>query len=386
MSPASRKRSSAFEDFPVSDPGHPGEGVTPPPKLTLPSKEEIPQVERIERLKPSQMLPDRFQPRHLLPNPLRKAFFSGQVDCYQAGAKWLALARGERGYQAEVDRLLAMGESFEDHGQIKAITGTWLSTPDGRYIFLIETGERRFWAACLHTVAGHIEEEPLLRVEVVAHPTRQRQVLENRHAETPSAVSQACEISALILSGLGTTPESENMEEYDYFRLARSQRMPAGLWEKITPIMQLSRPRMVQLLNILQMPNPLLELADRYRLPERVLREVLNLPPAQWEKALLLSIQNSLTSDEVAEMGEEDLHKKAATTTPPAKSSAQGPVRLATSGLRRFSNTLNRLDEINRAQSLDEIADELVVSGQAENVLNLLDELNRLVRARLHRR
>jgi len=124
MSPASRKRSSAFEDFPVSDPGHPGEGVTPPPKLTLPSKEEIPQVERIERLKPSQMLPDRFQPRHLLPNPLRKAFFSGQVDCYQAGAKWLALARGERGYQAEVDRLLAMGESFEDHGQIKAITGT----------------------------------------------------------------------------------------------------------------------------------------------------------------------------------------------------------------------------------------------------------------------
>ena len=136
MSPGSRKRSSAFEDFPVGDPMHPtqGDAAASQPKISLPSKEELPEVERIERLKPSQMLPDRFQPRHLLPHPLRNAFFSGQIDCYQAAAKWLTLARGERGYQAEIDRLLAMGESFEDHGQIKAITGAWVSTSDGRYI------------------------------------------------------------------------------------------------------------------------------------------------------------------------------------------------------------------------------------------------------------
>ena len=110
--------------------------------------------------------------------------------------------------------------------------------------------------------------------------------------------------------------------------------MPAGLWEKITPIMQLSRPRMVQLLNILQMPTPLLELADRYHLPERVLREVLNLPPGQWEKALLLSIHNSLTADEVAEMGEEDLQKKAVKVSltrkkRPTRPGAPGYQRLA---------------------------------------------------------
>ena len=34
---------------------------------------EAAQVERIERLKPSQMLPDRFQPRRLLPTALRDA-------------------------------------------------------------------------------------------------------------------------------------------------------------------------------------------------------------------------------------------------------------------------------------------------------------------------
>ena len=215
MSPGSRKRSSAFEDFPVGDPGRPAQGEASQPKIPLPLKEELPEVERIERLKPSQMLPDRFQPRHLLPHPLRGAFFSGQIDCYQTAAKWLAMARGERGYQAEVDRLLAMGESFQDHGQIKAITGAWVSTSDGRYIFLIETGERRFWAACLRTAGGHIDEEPLLRVEVVAHPTRQRQVLENRHAEPPSAVGQACEIAALILAEMDIQPEAGLTDEFD---------------------------------------------------------------------------------------------------------------------------------------------------------------------------
>ena len=382
MSPGSRKRSSAFDDFPVSHPGDSLQGQAPQAKIPLPPKEELPEVERIERLKPSQMLPDRFQPRHLLPHTLRNAFFSGQIDCYQAAAKWLALARGERGYQAEIDRLLAMGASFEDHGQIKAITGTWISTSDGRYIFLIETGERRFWAACLRTVAGHSQEEPQLRVEVVSHPTRQRQVLENRHAEAPSAVGQACEIAALILAELDIQPDPGLTDEFVYFRRAQAQRMPEGLWERVTPIMQLTRPRMVQLLNVLKLPSPLLELADRYRLPERVLRPILATPQEQRERMLRLSIRNNLTSDEV-----EELSRPAEETARPHQASAGAvqPGRIAVSGLRRFANALSGLDEFSRAQALDEIADELVGRRQANDLMALLDELSRLVQVRLQR-
>jgi len=62
----SRKRSNAFEDFPVEPEvaDAPVETVSPLVRRT-PQAEE-PQVERIERLRPSQMLPDRFQPRRLL--------------------------------------------------------------------------------------------------------------------------------------------------------------------------------------------------------------------------------------------------------------------------------------------------------------------------------
>ncbi|MEM5774367.1 MAG: hypothetical protein AAGU05_05140, partial [Anaerolineaceae bacterium] len=293
-----RTRHSAFDDFPVEDATtdilQKSTAEPAPSKLRLSGTETpLPQVERIERLKPTQMMPDRFQPRRLLPFALRESFFNGELDCYQTAERWLALAKQDNAYRLEVDRLLNMGDSFDEHGQIKPVTGSWVSTSDGRYFFQIETGERRFWAACLTRMSRQAPEEPLLRVEVVSHPTRQRQVLENRHAEPPSAVGQACEIASLILSEMSITPPANVRDEFDYFRGARSQRMPSGLWEKIMPVMQLTRPRMVQLLNILQMPTYLLELADRYRLPERVLREVLSLPPDQWERMIYLSIQNN---------------------------------------------------------------------------------------------
>jgi hypothetical protein len=385
MAPPKRKRFSAFDDFPASD------AQTAPPEVEKPAlavpvtpAAQVPaQITRIETLKPSQMMPDRFQPRRLLPVSLRPAFFSGELDCYQAASEWLTLARHDSGYRAEVERLLSMGESFDAHGQIKPITGAWVPATNGGYIFLIETGERRFWAACLRAVESKLKEEPLLRVEAVERPTRQRQVLENRHAEPPSAVGQACEIAALILSEMNIQPDPGLTDEYEYFRAARAQRMPVGLWDRITPIMQLTRPRMVQLLNILQFPTPLLELADRYRLPERVLREILSLPQNQWERILKTSIQNSLTSEEVVELTGGVPETPARKKRSPA---AVEPGRVALSGLRRFANALVELDEVSQLQALDEVADMLVVTEQAEGMINILHELARLVQARLDRR
>lgn len=376
MANSPRKRFNAFDDFPAETPAQPAAPAKPV------RAQQASQMERIERLKPSQMLPDRFQPRRLLPAALREAFFSGQIDCYQAAAQWLDLTSSDLGYRAEVQRLLAIGVSFEEHGQIKPITGAWVPASDGRFLFLIETGERRFWAACLQSALLRSKEEPLLRVEVIARPTRQRQVLENRHAEPPSAVGQACEVAALILAELGIDPPAAARDEYDYFRQARAQRMPAGLWDKLIPVMQLTRPRMVQLLNILQLPTPLLETADRYRLPERVLREVLSLPRNQWDAMLRSAAQNNLTSEEVVEI--------AARTAQGEKNSRPAfhpdPARSAASSLRRFAATLAELDEFGQARALDDIADSLVVTNQAEGIMNLLSELSVLVSARLARK
>jgi hypothetical protein len=385
MAPPKRKRFSAFDDFPASDAqtSPPEIASTSLPPAAAPLTPAPPQVQRIETLKPSQMMPDRFQPRRLLPVILRPAFFAGEMDCYQAASEWLTLAKQDGGYRAEVERLLSMGESFDAHGQIKPITGSWVPASDGSYMFLIETGERRFWAACLRSVEEGRKTEPLLRVEAVERPTRQRQVLENRHAEPPSAVGQACEIASLILSEMNIQPQAGTADEFDYFRTARTQRMPVGLWDRIMPIMQLTRPRMVQLLNILQFPTPLLELADRYRLPERVLREILSLPQNQWERILKTSIHNSLTSEEVIELTGGIPETPAKKKRSPA---AVEPGRVALSGLRRFANALVELDDASQQQALDEVADMLIVTEQAEGMINILHELARLIETRLSRR
>ena len=132
-----RKRSNAFEDFPVEPDSETAPVETVSPLVRRASQAEELQVERIERLTPSQMLPDRFQPRRLLPPYLRQPFFSGEIDCYKAASEWLELAKSDFGARGEVDRLLQMGSSFEDHGQIKPITGSWVPARDGQFIFQI---------------------------------------------------------------------------------------------------------------------------------------------------------------------------------------------------------------------------------------------------------
>lgn len=377
MAPGKKKRFSAFEDFPSEE-----KNTTPLKNINLPEEQVSLPVERIERLRPGEMMPDRFQPRRLLPTQIRAPFFNLEIDCYQAAAEWLKFSQQDSGVKAEIDKLLALGGSFDEHGQIKPITGSWTNDNQGNFVFLIETGERRFWAACLQHVLQKYETEPLLRVEVVEKPTRQRQVIENRHAEAPSAVEQACEVAALILAELNIKPEPSMNDDYDFFRQARAQRMPAGLWDRIIPIMQLTRPRMVQLLNILQLSSHSLDLSDRFRLPERVLREILNQPAKEWDSLVRHSIQNNLTSDDIVDQITEKLAANKGKTIQKEETT---PEKYAQRSLNRFARVFRKLEPIEQSEILDHLADTLIVNRRAEYTLELLDELTALIRARLSR-
>lgn len=365
---ARRKRSSAFEDFPLEE-----EPIKKPISEYV-HDTDLSKVERIQRLVPSKMMPDRFQPRRLLPFSLRDDFYRGNTSCYEAAAQWIKLAEKDQGIAEEVERLLQMGETLEVHGQIKPITGSWVMNADGVYHFLIETGERRFWAACLKFVKNKENEEPWLRIEEVKQPTRQRQVLENRHSEPPSAVEQACEIAALILAEKGIQPDLNLTDDYDYFRQARERRMPTGLWERIVPIMQLTRPRMVQLLNILQLPAGLLERADQYRLPERVLREILAQPPDLWDALIEKAISGSLTTEQIAQITRET-ESVTAVTLSPVNNLSPNLGRQGSRYLTRLVNLFAGLSDAEQGILIQEIADSVLITGSAEHMVQLLKTL-----------
>jgi hypothetical protein len=270
-----------------------------------------------------------------------------------------------------------MGGSFEQQGQIKPITGTWIPSTSGGYVFMIETGERRFWAACLLRVKAKAKNEPELRVEVVSTPTRTRQVIENRHAQSPSAVGQACEVAALMLEEMNIEPDPALEDEYEYFKQALAKRAPRGLWSKLEPVMQHSTRRMQQLLAILQLPPNLLEIADRNRVPERVLREILALPSESWESAMKRAVREHLTSEEVSqiEVRTAKSHKQ--------DDARRAPARIAFSGLRRFVRATLNVDEDERVLLLDEVANEAVVQGFAETLLPILRGLESRISTRL---
>ena len=238
---------------------------------------------RVTRVPVSQILPDPYQPRPLLPPEIKQDFFTGQLNCFEAARAWLALAEQEPAEAERVQALLHMGATFTEHGQIKPVTGYW-DAQSRR--FVLETGERRFWAAVLQAVQQESAAEPQLEALVVEQPSRARQVLENITAEPPSAVMRAREIAALVLEQMGVLPETGESDFAYYRRAAQIKRLPSPVVRHVEDLLGMSRRYIRYYLQILHLPDHLLLLADRYRLSEGALREVLKGAPETWEEGI----------------------------------------------------------------------------------------------------
>ncbi len=264
---------------------------------------------RVTRVPVSQILPDPYQPRPLLPPEIKQAFFAGELNCFEAARAWMALAEKEPAEAERVQALLHMGATFSEHGQIKPVTGYW-DAQSRR--FILETGERRFWAAVLQAVQTEAAEEPQLEALVVERPSRARQVLENITAEPPSAVMRAREIAALVLEQMGVLPETGESDFAYYRRAAEIRRLPSPVVQHVQDVLGMSRRYVRYYLQILRLPDDLLLLADRYRLSEGALREVLKGAPETWEAGIAALIAGLNAS------GEAD-HAAAKPPTPKAK-------------------------------------------------------------------
>jgi hypothetical protein len=180
-----------------------------------------------------------------------------------------------------------------------------------------------------------------------------------------------------MLEEMNIEPDPALEDEYEYFKQALAKRAPRGMWSKLEPVMQHSTRRMQQLLAILQLPPNLLEIADRNRVPERVLREILALPTESWESAMNRAVRERLTSEEVAqiEVRTAKSHKQ--------DDARRAPARIAFSGLRRFVRATLNVDEGERVLLLDEVANEAVVQGFAETLLPILRGLESRISTRL---
>ncbi len=346
---------------------------------------------RIVSVPLGQILPDRFQPRPILPLDLKEAFYAGDADWRETARVWLARGDADPGVQSRVNTLLELGGTFGDHGQIKPVTGVWEEVR-GEIRFRLETGERRFWARALSAVEKGAEEEPHLECREIdtQRRSRERQVVENIHAESPTAVARAREIAALILSKLNLPQELSLEEEpipgeHEYYRsvldlegVIGSKKMPAGVWDEVGEVMGLSRTAMSRHLNILELPNDLQYLADLHGVNERVLREVLSLAREHWEKALTAAVKEELTAQEVQALGERLEGKSPGT----AQRRTRTPVEKAATRVRSLIKMAG--DEAVR-DKLGEVATEYAAGLDKDEILgaaNLLESFAQKLRLR----
>jgi ParB-like chromosome segregation protein Spo0J len=306
---------------------------------------------RVVAIPLSQILPDRFQTRVILPPELKQAFISGEADCYATGQALLVAADGDNALRRQVDDLLALGASILAEGQIEPATGSWVQTPRGAR-FLLEAGERRFWALVLTAVQSGREQEPRLQVVEQKETSRFRQVAENLQREDISAVDLAKAVAALILLLMNMPPDA-NLDELEYYRQAlQIKRLPSGTWPDIERVVGLSRPYLYRHLQILNLDDHLLYLASLYRLEERRLREIVAAPRERQRSLLLAAVEEQLTQADLARAAEAPLSSEAGTHP----HTAPGPHRQLAS---RVKGILKFVRGADFDQNFDEVASEL---------------------------
>lgn len=264
-----------------------------------PAVEAGARLARVVSIPASQILPDRFQSRVILPPELKGAFLAGQADCYETARALLVAAEGDEALRHQVGELFALGDSLLAEGQIEPATGSWVQTPHGPR-FLLEAGERRFWALVLEAVRSGAPDEPRLQVIEQKETSRFRQVAENLLREDISAVDLAKAIAALILLLMNQPPAPQD-DELAYYRQALEiKRLPSGTWPDVERVVGLSRPYLYRHLQILKLDDHLLYLASLYRLEERRLREIVAAPRERQRSLMLAAIQERLTQADLA--------------------------------------------------------------------------------------
>jgi len=338
---------------------------------------------RIASVPLSKIILDRFQPRPVLPSTdgLREDFFSGNADWKKTVTKWIKLAEEDYALAGQVQGLLAMGKSIAELNQIEPASGAWVELSPGDFRMMLSTGERRFWSLALAAVVDK-REDPQLEVQEIQPDEMgiERQIVENESAMPLTAIGKARAIAGLILDRLEDLPpeldrNSENPPtDNEYFcsvldleRLTGSKYMPRGMWEEIGEIMDMERSYMTLHLDLLKLPVEVQHLADSNNVPEKVLREVLKLSPAQWEKAVRLVITEDLSASDIKKL----------------KKGSKGPspkeVTRAVKAGRRMKAFWKESKAISTDTEIGKIATEFAVGQDKEDLEKAIDKLEKFV-------
>jgi hypothetical protein len=327
----------------------------------------------VYRVPLSMIKPDRFQARFLLPFELREAFFRQEIDWEETVRKWMALAEQDRLVRREIEELIALGDSLHDTGQIKPITGQVI-TEDGREVFKMLTGERRFWATAFQSVLSGRKDEPYVLAIIDNQPSLEKQIAENMAYKALTPVGKARAAARIVLESNGIQP-NESFDEYSYFRQVLDVRLSDETKDMLLKTLQLERTYYGRLMKFFELPQDLLEICDRAEMPERVLREIMQYDAKYWPAAVRYYAEHDGRTYQDVHAFLERISGREKTRK------VRLPADPATKSARSLKRVFLNLDDLPQEDKLGSIADALVSEVAPEDARRMVGQMEQLTEA-----
>ncbi len=187
---------------------------------------------------------------------------------------------------------MQLGRSLDQDGQIKPITGSFIKDEAGQQIFLILTGERRFWATVIRSVMAGEEDEPQVLALVDTDPTVRKQILENITHKPLTAIGKARAIARIILEEADIFPVADEPEDV-YFKKMFDVKTTAETAQLIEETLGISQYQYYRFRKLLELPIELQYLADQADIPEGILRQLMAMSADEQKKRSNLSKQET---------------------------------------------------------------------------------------------
>ena len=327
----------------------------------------------VYRVPLSMIKPDRFQARFILPFELREAFFRQEIDWEETVRKWMALAEQDRLVRREIEELIALGDSLHDTGQIKPITGQVINE-DGREVFKMLTGERRFWATAFQSVLSGRKDEPYVLAIIDNQPSLEKQIAENMAYKALTPVGKARAAARIVLESNGIQP-NESFDEYSYFRQVLDVRLSDETKDMLLKTLQLERTYYGRLMKFFELPQDLLEICDRAEMPERVLREIMQYDAKYWPAAVRYYAEHDGRTYQDVHAFLERISGREKTRK------VRLPADPATKSARSIKRVFLNLDELPQEDKLGSIADALVSEVAPEDARRMIGQMEQLTEA-----
>ena len=327
----------------------------------------------VYRVPLSMIKPDRFQARFLLPFELREAFFRQEIDWEETVRKWMALAEQDRLVRREIEELIALGDSLHDTGQIKPITGQVINE-DGREVFKMLTGERRFWATAFQSVLSGRKDEPYVLAIIDNQPSLEKQIAENMAYKALTPVGKARAAARIVLESNGIQP-NESFDEYSYFRQVLDVRLSDETKDMLLKTLQLERTYYGRLIKFFELPQDLLEICDRAEMPERVLSEIMQYDAKYWPAAVRYYAEHDGRTYQDVHAFLERISGREKTRK------VRLPADPATKSARSLKRVFLNLDELPQEDKLGSIADALVSEVAPEDARRMIGQMEQLTEA-----